>query len=197
MESNRKESFKKAGLEPTDKNQIKNRLPNWDESETNTDLSIIGDEFFQRLQEKRSEYVTRCTTKHKKLQVPPGQSVCLSFDIPVEKIKHQEKGQKKKVSSKTTKTTHFTRTIGRLHIRIRLRNQFFDQEVTTISAPTIVIRNINLSTCLRLLTKPVSVTKFDLEIGKFALVKWNEDEYPWVVFAIELEGWGSTTWSVH
>lgn len=62
MKSNLKAGLKKAGLMPTDKNQIISRLRNQDNFKTNANLSMIRDAFPQRLQEMRGEFVTPRTT---------------------------------------------------------------------------------------------------------------------------------------
>lgn len=200
MESNLQAGFKKAGLVPIDENQILSRLPNQDKSTTNADLSMIGDAFLQQLQEKRSEFVTPRTTKKKKLQVPPGQSV----SVPVsdfcsintnsssnENNKYQEKNQKKKIHSKPSKTT--------IRKRKKTLEESTSEEDDTFSLRSGGESEISLYNSDE---EPIGhlpmtfgkakaqtlVSKDDLEIGNFVLVKWNEKEYPGVVLAIDAEG---------
>lgn len=197
LKSSLKAGFKKAGLVPIDENQIISRLPNQDKSKANADLSMIGDAFLQRLQEKRGEFVTPRTTKKKKLQVPPGQSVSVSdffsSSVSVENSTRQEKGPKVKAPSKKTKNNIRKRQI--LEDSTSEEDDVFslrsggDSDISLYNSDEEHIGQLPMCSLeVKSSSTPVPVMKDDLEIDNFVLVKWNEKEYPGIILAIEAEG---------
>ncbi|KAJ8972694.1 hypothetical protein NQ314_000061 [Rhamnusium bicolor] len=84
--------FRKAGIFPINKDAILNRLPNQDRD---VDLDLIGEVFFNRLQDKRQELTPNRTNRRKKLTVPPGQSINPDA-LEVIEIRPQQLSRKKK-----------------------------------------------------------------------------------------------------
>lgn len=175
--------FRRTGICPQDKEEPLKRLPRQDRI---IHPDLITDSFLQKLEHLRNkDYPAATKNKKKKLNVPPGKSICIK-DI-------EESGPSSELAGclgELKPNTKKTKKGGKPRLtRESSTTECSDQMSLASSTEDLIIsyRGIEKESCSDN-DNNLSLKVNDYDIGDYVLVKWNSIIYPGQITSLNEEG---------